>query len=97
MIIISQDMRAVINYDHVSVVCISGDGQGIIAKGAGGSEGSRMGKYRNADTCRNVLAMFASAYDADLPSFKFPEEREIEYARQHTSKYNSQNNRHGGS
>ncbi len=97
MIIISQDMRAAINFDHVSLVCISGDGLGIIAKGAGGAEGSRLGRYKSADACRNVIAMFASAYEADLPSFKFPEERELEHASQHTSKYSSKNNRHGGS
>lgn len=94
MIIFTQNRQAIWNFDDISRLHVTGNGTGIQAVGRNGS-GGEIARYRNREQCTYVLGMLESAINAGDNTFCFPQERELEHAKQHGS--TGGGSRHGGS
>lgn len=92
--IYTQNKQAVWNYADISRFHVTGNGTGIQAVARNGA-GGELARYKNREQCTFVLEMLMSALEADERTFSFPTERDIEYAKQHTSTGGGK--RHGGS
>lgn len=96
MIIYTQNRQAIWNFDDISRLHINGNGTGIQAVAKNGS-GGEVAKYRNREQCTYVLGMLESAVAADERTFTFPQEQEIQHAKQHGANVTSRKAGHGGS
>lgn len=92
--IYTQNKQAVWNYADISRFHVTGNGTGIQAVAKNGA-GGELARYRNREQCTYVLGMLMSALESDERTFSFPEERELEYAKQQGSTGGGK--RHGGS
>lgn len=94
MVILTQNKQAIWNFDDISRLHVTGNGTGIQAVAKNGA-GGEVAKYKNREQCTWVLGMLMSAVSSEERCFSFPEERELEYAKQHGSSGGGR--RHGGS
>lgn len=96
MIIMAKTGGNIVNLDHVENIFLSADGKSIKANMASRS-GCELAKYSTIEQSKYALGMLFSAAQGDERVFSFPEEIDINIARQHRSKVSSRKVSHGGS
>ena len=94
MIILAQNKQVIWNFDDISRIHVTGRGTGIQVVARNGS-GGEVGQYRDREQSTYVMEMLASAIFAQEIVFALPSERELQHAKQHTTRGGG--SRHGGS
>jgi hypothetical protein len=94
MILFTQNKQAIWNFDDVSRLHLTSQGNAVVLVSKNGA-GGEMGKYRSREQAVFVMGMLISAVESDERSFCFPTEQELEHAKQHGS--SGGGSRHGGS
>lgn len=96
MIILSKSKKCVVNLDNVEKIYVGGDNASIKTDMKSG-RGTELAKYNSVDGCKTAMDMLVYALRNGDNVFEFPNESEMTFGTQHTSKVTSMKKSHGGS